>query len=314
MRARHLVFLVFVSVDGMSLDVAALNFSSTTVTAPKNGPGLYDLTENNHKLAEQNNEERSAVLELLPAAVKGLAVKVRGSLVRTPRLPEPQTNLKPSDFKKVLLKIGNEKVRDASMDETAFILLLHRHEKESLKRFFRWLRGVDGMDVRADRFLKMTAWKMEKLHDTAVRVWLERKVPPTEVLGITRQWVRGLDLWYRYTLQYRRLKDVKSVSVKDLVQPVMKAYEKETHVTHGYFFQALIDEGHGELAQLMRKELFHLLIAEGVKPATFIKDYSYTAKGTPQRTHVYEHLKAFTLQYVAATEGKGVRLRKTKEV
>ena len=94
----------------------------------------------------------------------------------------------------------------------------------------------------------------------------------------------------------------------------MKAYEKETHVTHGYFFQALIDEGHGELAQLMRKELFRLLIAKGVTPATFMKDYSYTAKGTPQRRHVYEHMKAFTTQFVAATEEKGVMLRKMKEV
>uniref|UniRef100_A0AAV1TCL0 RXLR phytopathogen effector protein WY-domain domain-containing protein n=1 Tax=Peronospora matthiolae TaxID=2874970 RepID=A0AAV1TCL0_9STRA len=73
------------------------------------------------------------------------------------------------------------KERITYSDDDLFKLLMRERTPWELAEFFHWLRGVDGMQNRAESWLEQLADKHPEVAGKLLDVWLERRTDPGEV-------------------------------------------------------------------------------------------------------------------------------------
>ncbi|CAI5723333.1 unnamed protein product [Hyaloperonospora brassicae] len=293
MRARRLAFLIFVFVADISLDVAAIDLSSTprlkaTTPLARKVTNLYNAAMNNHTVAEQDNEERG---RWTPNIFRGwFGSKTSDSALRYTQLPATLESAEHAKFTEWVKKYGireeesgkgvaqNSRLLDDDDDaQVAVTMRLVENSLVDMKnnkastdvqlRFFEWLRERPATERHAHNFLRLYCKENVVATQEIFKMWREKGVHPDKLFDIVRPWDNGIELWLSYTKQFLvSYEDVKTYVVR-VADDIVKTCPNDKLLDYAHEFEEVHNKYLVDFAWAMQKRFFGRMIDEGVKPS-----------------------------------------------
>ncbi|CAI5723297.1 unnamed protein product [Hyaloperonospora brassicae] len=269
MRARRLAFLIFVFVADISLDVAAIDLSSTprlkaTTLTSNIVPKLHGVADDKRPLAEHGNEERVGGNPdlLVVREAEELASAIRRTESSSTQASLMVIDDKAHGFDKWLEMIHTHTKEQGDWFDPEEVKRLSRsNANKDMLQFSLWLLDRPGdMKSRTHYIQNLICKNNAEATKTLTKMWLERETSPNDVFESVKDWENGLDVWFNYAASYWNLVGTpQKYSLKLALDNYLHFCSFMPKRLYGIYIQEHLESSPSTFAQLLQNALFHHL-------------------------------------------------------